>query len=77
MIHEKKKGDVGTEEMVIEAIMTLICHYDVINTEKQLNVLISKFGVDWVSIVDKVGFAFLLEFLLMLCRHYVFVMNIN
>jgi hypothetical protein len=45
------------EEMIAESIIELICSFTVIHKEKQLNVLTTKFGVDWVSIVQKVSIA--------------------
>lgn len=47
-----------TEEMVITEILHLICDFNVIKEAKQLEVLKSKFGVDWMGIVKKVCFRY-------------------
>lgn len=47
-----------TEEMIACSIMELICSFGtVIKKEKQLDVLKTKFNVDWIDIVEKVSFA--------------------
>ena len=47
--------EMRTEEMIATSIMELICAFNVIHKEKQMNVLKSKFGVDWIHIVEKVS----------------------
>jgi len=44
-----------TEEMIAAGIMEMICSFGVIKKEKQLEVLKTKFNVDWVYIVEKVS----------------------
>jgi len=46
------KGE--TEEMIVVAILKLICDFSPINTKKQLQVMKDKFAVDWISIVDRI-----------------------
>ncbi len=53
-----KKIQAKTEELVACSIIELICSFGtVIKKEKQLNVLKSKFNVDWMDITEKVSSA--------------------